>query len=148
MTFTLARAPCDHQQQGHGEIRRAVGQDLGRVGNGDGKFLRGGDIDVIEADPEVANHTHSAPFDIEQLGAEGIGDGRTQRIGAAQRALQLREAQGLVVGTQLDVEALRKFALDLRRPASCDDDFRLVHLVELPRAEHDGAAGPRKTTRP
>ena len=42
------------QQQGHSQVRGAVGQDLRRVGHDDAGIPGGSHIDVVEPDPKVA----------------------------------------------------------------------------------------------
>ncbi len=126
LPLALPAATCDGQKKQHGDISRAIGQHARRVGHHDALRLGGGDIDVIEADPEIAEDFRT---DIpgKDRSRQLVRNGRQHRIIIRQRLTQFAFSKRYIISVERQVEALREHGLYRGRPASGDENAGFWH---------------------
>ncbi|MNE24260.1 hypothetical protein D3C80_1175450 [compost metagenome] len=113
----LDDAATDRQDQGHGQVRRVLGQDAGGVGDDDTPAHGGVDIDMVHAGPEVGDHFQLLARPGDQVPVQMVGDGRHQDVGALQGGRQIVARHGAVGQIQLGVEQFAQARLDGVRQA-------------------------------
>ena len=145
----LDEAPGDGENQRHGHVRRVLGEDPGRVGDGDASFRGRVDVDVVDAVAEVGDELHLLARRPDDLGVDPVGNRRHQHIGRLQGLHQLRTAHWPVGVVQARVEQFAHARFDHVRKLARHDDRRLLaaHQCLSPRDAGPGA-GACKFTKP
>ena len=100
----LDDAATDRQDQGHGQIRRVLGQDARRIGHDQAAAHSRVDIDVIHTRAEIGDHLQLVAGRGDQGAVDGVGNGRDQHIGPLHRRLQRSAVHGSVGQIQFGVE--------------------------------------------
>ena len=88
MTLAFSGPARDHQQERHRGVGGGVGQDVGRIGDGQAAGLGRFGIDVVEADAEVGEQPRAPRLGREHFRGELVGDGAEQGVGALERVLK------------------------------------------------------------
>src|SRR5688572_12991731 len=70
------------REEGEGEVGGRLGQDARRVPRGDAAASERGDVDVVEADGEVADHLQLRAGGVEQLVVDPIGEEAQEAVDA------------------------------------------------------------------
>ncbi len=121
--------PARHgEDQRHGHIGGVLGQDAGRVGDGDAALNGGGDVDIVDAVAEIGDQLELLARFRQHRGIDAVGDGRHQHVGDFYRVGKLMLGHRLVVGVEPDVEKFPHPQLDAVRELAGDDDQRLFGL--------------------
>ena len=68
----LDEAARHRENQRHGHVGRVLGEDAGRIGDGDGAAERRGDVDIVDAIAEIGDELHLLA---------GLGDQARNRSG-------------------------------------------------------------------
>ena len=120
----MTREPSDQpprrrQDQRHRHVRGVLGQDAGRVGDGNAATKRAGNVDMIDPIAEIGDQLHL----LAGLGDHGrvdlVGDGRHQNVRLAHRLDDIGLRHRLVFEVEASVEQLAHAGLDkLRQSAS------------------------------
>jgi hypothetical protein len=117
-----------------------LGQDAGRVGDGDAALDGGGDVDIVDAVAEIGDQLELLAGFAQHRGVDAVGDGGNQHIGGLHRLLQLGVAHRRVVVIEADVEKLAHAQLDAVGQFACDNNQRFLDLRHLVSTE--AFAGP------
>ena len=104
----------------------------GGVGDGDAVLLGGLNVDVVEADREVADQPRAARFGVKEIGVEAVRDRGEEGIGVLKGVFELGSGEGMIVLVQLDIEMGWQHLLDFFRPAAGDDHLRFAHAFYPP----------------
>ena len=123
LAFPFGGPPGTTEKQRHGEIRRAVGQHIRRVGDCNAVFARRLEINVVEAHTEACNDLHPRLWS-KKVRRYGIGDGCAQRIGTLKRNSQLFVRERVIVYVESDFKLLAQYRFHVFRPAPGNDHFR------------------------
>jgi len=119
--------PAGHgHDQRHGQVSGVLGEDARGVGDGDAARVGGGDVDVIDARPEIGDQLQPGPGLFQQLGVEPVGNGGGEHVATAHRIGELRLGQRLVGEIQLGVEQFPHPSFHRIGKFAGDDDFRLA----------------------
>ena len=121
--FAFASTAGGGQQQVHGDVRRAVGQDFRRVGHHETGLLGRVEVDVVEAYAEIPQDLRADAVDAEHLGGNRVCHGRADRIVLAQGLVQFVHAHRMIVLVEREIVMLEQVRLDRLRPAARGNDF-------------------------
>ena len=123
--LALAQPPRYGEDQGHGHVRRVLGQDARGVGHGDAAHARGLEVDMVDAGAEGGDEAQLLAGLAENPRVDAVGHCRHEDVGLLHRGDQLGLAHRLVVQVQPGVEKLHHPGLDRIRKAAGDDHARL-----------------------
>ena len=119
-------APGRGQDQGHGHIGRVLGQDAGRIGDGNAAGIGGGDIDIVDPGAKIGDQFQALARTRQEPRIDSVGNGRHQDLGPLQGIEQGVRAHGLIAQIKLCVEQFAQARLHRVRQFARDDDFRLA----------------------
>ena len=100
----LDHAPRDGQNQRHGHVGRVLGEDAGRIGDGDATLDGGGDINIIDAVAEIGDQPQLVPGLGEERAVDPVGDGGHQHVSRGYGGRELRSAHRRVRFIQAGLE--------------------------------------------
>ncbi len=127
MPLALAAPPRGGEHQQDRQLGGGVGQHVGRVGHHQAQPARRLQVDVVDADAEVAEHPAGALALFEQGRAQAVGHGRADRVVAAQGLRHRLGRQRRVGGVERHLVLLGQPALGRFRPAAGQQHFRAGH---------------------
>ena len=119
------------EDQRHGHVGGVLGQDAGRIGDGDAALHGGDDVDIVDAIAEIGDQAELLAGMREQRLVDLVGHRRHQHIGRLDRFGQLGGGHRLVVGIKAGVEEFPHAQLDAVGQLAGDDDdwfFRFSHF--------------------
>jgi hypothetical protein len=114
-----------HEQR-EGQVRRRLGQDPRRVAGGHPTAGERGNVDVVEADGEVAHHLQLRPGGVQQLVVDTIGEERQQAVDAGHAPEQLVAWRRQLVLPQVDLAGVADRVESLVWDHAGDEDARPV----------------------
>ena len=132
LAFPFPAAARYGQQQQHGDVGGAVGQYARRIGDDDALLLGGSDVDVIEADSEIAEDFRPDSIALEKRSRQSVGNGRQHRIIGQQSRAQLPGIESDIIQIERRIEAFGKYGLNCRRPAPGDENTGSGHAASSP----------------
>src|SRR5439155_949117 len=112
-----------------------------RVRDDDSACLGGGYVDVVEPHAVVGEDPGAQRLDGERSGGDAVAHGGEERVGAAQRVLQLGRRERMVVPVQPGVEGPGQLGFDGRRQPAGHHDGRPTRCAH--RATRTGRDGLR-----
>ena len=89
-----AQAASRHQDQGHRDVGRRVGEHPGGVGHDHAALGAGGDVDVVVPHDHVGDDPQTRPGGIQQLRVDPVDHHGDQRVDAGHRREQLVSGHG------------------------------------------------------
>lgn len=84
----LAQPPAGGEDQGEGEVGGRVVEDARRVGDDDPAPRAGGEVDVVEADGDVADAAQLRPGGVEELVVDAVVEHRGDHVGPGDQLQQ------------------------------------------------------------
>jgi hypothetical protein len=99
-----SRSPGDREQERGRNVGGVVGEDVGRIGNGQAPRLCRSDVDVVEAHTEVRNDPGLERIRREDLGRQLVGDRRQDAVRGPQDILKSRGIERAIFLIELYVE--------------------------------------------
>jgi hypothetical protein len=120
----LGQPPRHGQHQCHGHVGGVIGKHVGGVGDGDALFLRGIDIDVVDAIAEIGDQLHLRAGLLDQRRVDLVGHGGHQNIGRTHGRNQFGLGARLVVDVEFGVKQLAHARFHMVRQAAGDIDLR------------------------
>ena len=137
--------PARHgQDQRHGHVGGILGEDTGRVGDGNSALHRGCHIYIVDAVAEIGDELELVAGLAEHGSIDAIGDGRHQHVGVFHGFGELRLRHRLVVGVEPGVKKLPHPQLDLIGQLARNNDQRLSAFRHLPQTAVSGAGRARR----
>src|SRR6202012_2175348 len=84
-----AQPPAGGEDQGEGEVGGRVVEDAGRVGDDDAAPGAGGEVDVVEADGDVAEAAQLRAGGIDELVVDAVVEHRHDDVGAGDESEEI-----------------------------------------------------------
>ena len=134
-------AARDGHDQRHGHVGGVVGQNAGRVGDGDAPAQRRGDVDIVDAGAEIGDQMQLLARLRDHMGVDAVGDGGDQHVGGLHRLDDLLRRHRRIVEIEAHVEQFAHARLDALGELAGDHNDRLLpgHSRSISRP----AAAPR-----
>ena len=140
VVVALRQAPGGGHQERPGEVGGRLGQDAGRVADGDAAARAGRHVDVVEADGEVADDPQAGTRGVEQLVVDPIGEQREEPVHAAHPLQQRGTRWRQLVRPEVDLERPGQRRQALLGQAAGDEDAGTL-------ADHQARTERRPVTR-
>ena len=107
-SFPLARSTGGHEEQKHGYIGCTFGQDIGGISDGNGARFRGLEVDMVEADAKISQHSAAKRLYGKNFLRQGVRDGGQHGIIVAQHRLEFGGRQRVIILVQSDIKMVQK----------------------------------------
>ena len=117
--LALGDAARHGEDQGHGHVRRVLGEHAGRVGHRDFSLCTGRQIDVVESHGNIRHDSQLGSCGIQQFPVDLLGQQADQRVPSGDARQHFRAGRSVFPGPVLDFEVLfqlspRFFKQDVR----------------------------------